>query len=402
MNFSKYINDRRFFFVSFAALAVILFLIFKPSKVNKENYVTPIKQEIREVVSGSGTLNASGVTQIYSPTAGIVKKVYVADGQEVKTGDKLFEVTSSATEQEKAAALSDLLAAKSTLRTAENAKESLQASLETARRTILETENSKKTFDENVVAQKPNPSTDRAYTEEEKLAMTSSLYIVRKSFSNLEKQYIDADEAIRSAQANLSEKSVSYAATRDSITKSPYSGKVFNLKKTTGDSVGTSLSKEPFLVLANLDSMIIEFQISEFNINKIKLGDKVEVKFDAILDQVVMGEVVGVDTVGNQQLGTVTYGVTIRLTPDKKQLELIRPAMTANITIVTNKKADALTIPRSAIKLDKAKYYAVILEKGKQKMVELKLGLIGTDTVEVLEGVTPETQVLKIYTELKK
>lgn len=402
MNFSKYINDRRFLFVSVAALAVILFLIFKPSKVNKENYVIPTKQEIREVVSGSGSLNASGVTQIYSPTAGIVKKVYVVDGQEVKTGDKLFEVTSSATDQEKAAALTDLLAARSALRTAENTKATLQVSLESARKTILDTENSKKTFDENVLAQKPNPSTGRAFTEEEKQAMSSSLYTSQKTFTNLEKQYKDADETIKSAQASLAEMNLAYSATKDSLTKSPYSGKVFNLKKTVGDSVGTVSSREPFLVLANLDSMIIEFQISEFNINKIKLGDKVEVKFDAILDQIVMGEVVGMDTVGNQQLGTVTYGVTIRLTPDKKQLELIRPAMTANITIVTNKKADALTIPRSSIKLDKAKYYAVILEKGKQKMVELKLGLIGTDTVEVLEGVTDNTQVLKVFAELKK
>ncbi len=180
MNFSKLINDRRFLFASFAIVIVILFLVFKPSKVNKENYVTPIGQEIREVVSGSGSLNASGVTQIYSPTAGIVKKVYVADGQEVKIGDKLFEVTSSATEQEKAAALTDLLAARSALRTAENTKTTLQVSLESARKTILDTENSKKTFDENLARKEIYPIIAReryAYEEEKNASHMDFVYL---------------------------------------------------------------------------------------------------------------------------------------------------------------------------------------------------------------------------------
>lgn len=377
-------------------LGIGIFL-FKPKKIDSEKYTTQTIDSIREIVSGSGSLNASGVTMVYSPTNGIVKSIFVSDGQKVKAGEKLFEITSSATDIEKATALSNLMAAKSALKTAENAKNTLQVSLESARKNIFDTINSKKIFDEYVLAQKPNPVTGRSYTDEEKQSMVSTLDSANKTFKNLEKQYLDADDAIRSANAAYSEASLSYLATKDSITKSPFEGKVFNLKKNVGDTVSTSSSKQPVLVIVNSDQMTIEFQVSEFNVNKLKIGQKVEIGFDALLDQQISGEVSALDTVGDESLGTVTYDVIIKLLPTENQLSLVRPAMTANITIVTNQKDKVITLPRSALKVNKGIYTVVKNTKGKDQEVEVTVGLIGADKVEITSGLNQSDNVLKIF-----
>ena len=326
----------------------------------------------------------------------MIKKILVTDGQEVKKDQPLFEVSSTATAKEKSEALSDLLAARSALKKAENAQNTLQSGLEIARRKILEAENTKKSFDENVLAQKPNPGTGRAFTEEEKLAMSSTMESTRKEFKNTEKEYIDATDSIRAASASLSEANIAYLATQDSVTKSPIAGKVVNLKKRIGNSV--DVTKEVLMVMSSTD-LLVSIKVSEFNIAKIKVGQKVESRFDAFPDRKIVGEVIGVDTVGNESSGTVSFEVLVALTPNVSEMSMIKPAMTVNLNIVTATKDSVLTIPRSATKLEDGKNFVLVNKGGQATKTEVKLGVIGASDVEVASGLTENQEILTVFTE---
>lgn len=392
-------KNNQLFKIIFAGLAVVLvlgFILFRPKKIESDLLSKATMGNVSEVVSGSGSVESGGVTAVYSPTNGVIKKILVTDGQEVKKDQPLFEVSSTATAKEKSEALSNLLAARSALKKAENAQNTLQSDLEIARRKILEAENTKKSFDENVLAQKPNPSTGRAYTEEEKLAMSSTMESTRKEFKNTEKEYVDATDSIRAASASLSEANIAYMATMDSVTKSPIGGKVVNLKKRVGNSV--DISKEVLMVMSSSD-LLVSIKISEFNIGKIKVGQKVESRFDAFPDQRIEGEVIGVDTVGNETSGTVSFEVLVALKPKDAEISKIKPAMTVNLNIITATRENVLIIPRSATKLDGGKNFVLVNNNGKPVRKEIVLGVIGSSSVEVVSGLTESEEILTVFTE---
>lgn len=387
-------NPRVFGLLFLAIVMIFVFSGFNKNKVTDDKTTVAKVTSVQEVVSSSGSVVAGGVTEVYSPTKGVIKKVLIEDGETVKKDQPLVEVTSTATEAEKAEALSDLYVARVALKKAENDRNNLQYSLEVARKAILDVENTKKIFDENILAQKPNSTTGRAYTEEEKLGMASTVESTRKSFSNLEKQYLDATDTIRSAQVALAEANVAYKATMDTVVKSPVAGVVSNLKKMTGNTVDT---EKALLVVKSSPDLMIEINVSEFNISKIKKDLVASVTFDALPGLSVPARVLGFDMVGNEKLGTVSYGVTVILEPSASEIDLIRPAMTANVVITTNKVDGVLAIPRSAIKLENGKYFVMLAEEKGPSKKEVGVGLLGTDTVEVKSGIRENDKVLTVF-----
>lgn len=394
----RVVFNRKRYLVLFVLVLGGLFMAFAPKKTDPKLFSSVTVGSVSDVVSSSGSVESGGVTAVYSPTNGVVKKIFVTDGQVVEKNQPLFEVSSTATAKEKSEALADLLAARVALKKAENTKETLQNSLETARREIIEAENTKKIFDENVVAQKPNPSTGRGYTEEEKLAMSSTMITTRKDFTNAEKEYLDATESIRSASASLAAANAAYLETQDSITKSPVSGKIANLKRQVGNVVDSE--KEMLVVMSSTD-LLVEIKVSEFNVGKIKIGQNAEVKFDAFPSEVVSGKVVGVDSVGNELSGTVSFEVLVSLTPTVEQALLIRPAMTANLNIVTATKDNVMTVPRSAIKLEEGRYFVMVKSGNKTVKQEVELGVMGTSAVEVVSGLKNDDMVLTVFEQKK-
>ncbi len=138
--------------------------------------------------------------------------------------------------------------------------------------------------------------------------------------------------------------------------------------------------------------------VSEYNIGKIKLDQPVEITLDAAPDEKIEGYVLGVDEVGNEALGTVTYGVTVVLKPSTEQEKIIRPAMSANVVIITNKKENVMSLPRSAIKVEKANNYVVVIKGNGEKEKRLvKTGLIGSVKVEIIDGLTESEKVLTVF-----
>ncbi len=123
-------KNNQLYKILFAGLGVVLvlgFIFLRPKKIESSLLSKATIGNVSEVVSGSGSVESGGVTAVYSPTNGVIKKILVTDGQEVKKDQPLFEVSSTATTKEKSEALSSLLAARSALKKAENAQNTLQS-----------------------------------------------------------------------------------------------------------------------------------------------------------------------------------------------------------------------------------------------------------------------------------
>jgi multidrug efflux pump subunit AcrA (membrane-fusion protein) len=87
----------------------------------------------------------------------------------------------------------------------------------------------------------------------------------------------------------------------------------------------------------------------------------------------------------------------------KKNIALLRPEMTANITVTTGTHNNVLVIPRGAVKRSGKKSFAVIKEGANVSEKVIELGWRDGDMQEVTSGLSEEDEVgVLIKTKNKK
>jgi multidrug resistance efflux pump len=92
---------------------------------------------------------------------------------------------------------------------------------------------------------------------------------------------------------------------------------------------------------------IVSVPLNEVDASKVKVGQKATLAFDAIDGLSLTGEVVLVNPIGTVSQGVVNYAVHVAFdsTDDR-----IKSGMSASVSIITQVRADVLTVPNSAIK----------------------------------------------------
>jgi HlyD family secretion protein len=129
---------------------------------------------------------------------------------------------------------------------------------------------------------------------------------------------------------------------------SPVDGTVISRNVDIGQTVAASLSAPTIFVIANdLSKMQIDANVSEADIGSIEDGQNVSFTVDAFPDRKFTGKVKQIRNSPTTVQNVVTYDVVIEVgNPDLK----LRPGMTANASIITADRADALKIPNAALR----------------------------------------------------
>jgi HlyD family secretion protein len=377
------IKNKKFLSIGMVVVGLILVkILFLKTPDNTLTYT--IKREaLIDTVQVSGTYTIAATTSVLSPAKGIITKLHVKNGDDIKKDEPLFYVESTATTEEKTSAYADYQTAINNLKVAEQNKISAQSQLEQDRKAIIDASNSDRTMQDNRNEGKLNPSTNKAYTQGDIDSIQSALTSARYTFSKDEKKYNEADIAINAARASLTKMQLAYSATQNITVKSPTSGTIANLQKNLGDQ--TSANAAPVLVVADYRNPTIEVSINEAYVPRIRLGQKAHIVFDALKTQIFDGVLTNIDSIGSNESGSVTYKAKLEIT---NLSEIIKPNMTALITIETLRKNNVLTVPNSAVSMKDNKYY--VYEKinpAKYKLIEVALGERGVTKSEVKSGV---------------
>ena len=339
-SFKKWIvADKKRWIIGIIVILLAIFGIWKTvsSSSNKITYQTETieKGTLVSTVSASGKVVTSNILEIKTTATGVVKKVYVKDGQTVYKGQKIAEITLDS---------SGMLAnakAKASLDSANNNYRSSQSSLA-------------KTYEE----------TDGHDTDE-----TLTMKETRTK----------AEVANDNAWSNLASAQLTYNLSSP-IVVSPYSGVISNLNIIEG--VNISVEKR-IATVSTKGNPVVELSLSEVDVNKVKVGQKATVNFDSLSDKSFTGIVVTVDKVGLITSNVTNYTAYIRLDSSSEEL-LSNMSGTANI--ILDSVTDVLIIPNSAIQTNNNINYAKILKDGKQELVEITLGLSTDNGVEVKSG----------------
>jgi HlyD family secretion protein len=154
------------------------------------------------------------------------------------------------------------------------------------------------------------------------------------------------DEAdIRSAEAKLQEAEVNLAYT-DIL--APVDGVVVARNVDSGQTVAATFQTPTlFLVAEDLTKMLVSTSVSESDIGAVASGQDASFTVDAYPAATFRGRVSQVRNAPVTVQNVVTYDVIIGV--DNGDLRL-KPGMTANVTIATASRADALRIPTSALR----------------------------------------------------
>lgn len=216
--------------------------------------------------------------------------------------------------------------------------------------------------------------------------------VAKAQFNQLDSPARTQDVRLYQAQVDQAQAEVDSIQNQinNSIIKAPIDGIITKLNYEIGED--TVVGKAVFSMLVD-NNFYIEADVSESDINKVKLENPAIITLDAFGEDIKFsGSVFFIDPGETVIQGVVYYIVKINLDSNSvaslnQYGDKIKPGMTANITITTAQRDGVLIAPdRAIIDKDGAKY-ARKLEKKNLVEVPVSLGLMGDEgMVEVYSG----------------
>jgi HlyD family secretion protein len=159
------------------------------------------------------------------------------------------------------------------------------------------------------------------------------------------------DLDLQSALINLEQAQRTY---ENNFVRAPYDGIIGRIpvnvysQASSGTTIATIVGQ----------SKVASISLNEIDAAKVKVGQTVNITFDAIDELNATGTVSVVDEIGTVSSGVVSYGIKIAVNADDAR---IKPGMSVNTTIVTLQKDNVLVIPTVAIKKSGGESYVQVL-----------------------------------------
>lgn len=195
--------------------------------------------------------------------------------------------------------------------------------------------------------------------------------------------YDEATAKLASAEARVQ---LSQAKLAQSALMAPFSGVVGLRSVSVGDYVAVG---KQLITLTNIDPIKVDFRVPEIFLSQVKLGQSISLKVDAVPGQDFQGKIFAVDPVVD------VNGRAIKLRATVPNADLVlKPGLFARVTIVVDRRENAMLIPESAVVPDGVGKIVYVVENGKAKRVAVVLGKRLPGKVEIVKGLTPQMMVV--------
>ncbi len=267
-------------------------------------------------VSATGTLQPLIQVDISSELSGVMRSVAVEENQRVEKGEVLAELDTTRLQAQ---------------------IERAEASVKSAEAKVLE---SKTTLTE----------TQQAFSRAEQLLNRGMTSAQALDTATAARDRADANVAV--AEANLAIAEAELKQQQADLVKSriyaPIDGIVLTRSVNPGQTVASSMQAPVLFVLAaNLENMELEAAIDEADIGGVRTGQAARFTVDAFPERSFDADIRDISFASVATEGVVTYNA--RLDVDNSEL-LLRPGMTATVTVVTRQADNVLTVPAEAFR----------------------------------------------------
>lgn len=235
---------------------------------------------------------------------------------------------------------------------------------------------------------------DRARSESERAAqLVPTGGITREEAEFKEATWQQAENALRVAEEQLRLVQLSGVTAGDSAQwaqiTAPTSGVVIMRGVEEGETVvgGTSSfgGGTELFTIADLSALRIKAAVNEVDIAKVAEGDSVSLTLDAFPSDTVRGVVRLVPPAARQQDRVRVFDVEVAVRGD---FGVLRPGMTANVRIAGPARRDVIRIPVESVFLSEGLPVVYRLVNGTPERTAVTLGLGDLTWVEVLSGLS--------------
>ena len=176
----------------------------------------------------------------------------------------------------------------------------------------------------------------------------------------------------------------------DFTIKAPADGMVIYAREWNGRKkvVGSTINPWDATVATLPDLSIMESitYINEVDIQRISMGQKVQLRLDADPKKVLTGKVTQVANIGEQRPNADSKVFEVRILVHESDTTL-RPAMTTSNTIVTSTLEEATSVPLEAVHTEGERSFVYLSNGGGIVKKEVQLGIMNENEVVILDGI---------------
>jgi len=217
-------------------------------------------------------------------------------------------------------------------------------------------------------------------------AAQKGLELAEKRLSEDLKQ---AEAEIRRARAALDNAIVkrSYATIR-----APISGVIAGVATQQGETVSAGLNAPTFVTIIDLKRLQVDAYVDEVDIGKVAVGQECTFTVDAFPAREFSGRVSAIYPKAVIQENVVNYDVVVDILDPYDGL--LRPEMTASVTIALKRRIQVLAVPAAAVRRQRGKTVVYVQGADGPKPREVKLGWRDGQWLEVASGLREDETIL--------
>ncbi|MGO4918368.1 efflux RND transporter periplasmic adaptor subunit [Maribacter spongiicola] len=358
---NKFVKYALIALVVLGALWAAVFFIKSNSK-SSITYETsnPFISNIEKKTVATGKLIPEDEIEIKPQISGIIEKIYLEEGVEVKAGDLIAVIKVVPNEQ--------------TLNQAKGRVNSANISLSNVK---IEFDRNKTLFDKGVISS--------------------------QNFNDLKLRFDQAQQELQNAQADYQIVRVGSAGGSTSANtniRATVDGTILEIPVEVGDQViqsNTFNDGTTIATIADLSKMIFEGKVDEGEVGKLKVGAPLKINLGAIEGKELNAKLRFIAPKGVEETGAVQF----KIEGDVENSEdiFIRAGYSANASLVLEKKDSVLVISEALLQFDRQtdKPYVEIavgsVEDQKFERKDIEIGISDGINVEIISGLTKEDNV---------
>ena len=382
----------------FLGLALIVAVIIGAVIKSSSESVVEVKtaeaktMEYEDKVLATGTVEVVDSVDVASTLTLPAKlTLKVEEGDQVKQGQVIAELDVSEQKQQLKSAEDNLDAAEKALANAKKANQEIAAAKKDAEKNLAlaqqELEAVKALIQEGKAGQQELIEAQQAVAAAQQAKNTIEMQAKAMDTSTLELQVEQARAAVDAARSAVEKGKI----------KSPIDGVVLQITAKSGSYVQPGM---PLITVGKPDQLQVVAKLSEQDINGVKVGQEVEVRWAGAPEQVVKGEVSRIaPVVSAPEIGQTETHIKVYITIDDGAA--LKPGATVDVVIYRVKPRQSLLVPNEAIIEDGETKTVFVVDNGTAKKVTVQTGHSNELYTEINEGIKANTRVILEPKEIK-
>ena len=353
-------------------LTCLTFIIIFFSCKQKQEKTKPVTESITESIYAAGIIKTKNQYQVFSTVNGLIQQILVTEGDTVKKGDPLIRVLNETSQlnADNAKLSADYAAVNANRDKLNELKININLAKSKKDNDLLLLQRQRNLWSQDIGSKNELDQKELAYKNSSNSYEASIL-----RYNELKRQLNFSEQQ---SQKNLQ---ISVSIAKDFTIKSETNGKVYSILKEPGEMVNT---QNPVAIIGDAEEFLVELQVDEYDIARIRTGQKIVIKLDSYKGQVFEGVVIKINPIMNDRSRSFTVEASLITKPPA-----LYPNLTTEANIIIQTKEKALLIPRNYL-IDES--FVMVKNKEKRKVTT---GLKDYLKVEILSGLTVNDIILK-------